>query len=392
MTCFISDGHLIHSRYPGLGEFCADVFAGRPMLTDIRSRFLPEKFPVAFGSVLEPGLLGLENSPHYLFDYATRMERALELLIAGFFKKVPAGLPFDACFFSRSPGIRFNFSKSVEGNRAGPHLSGIRIRDGLVNALNKSAGSAFKQENITVLSGTCASGLITAGLIASQMKRNNWRRVLAVGIDLFSIERSWTLAGLGAAASHQSSEELIQGPFSSNRKGFIQSEAAAVLLFESEAGLRERGAGAFSRVSNFYQNADGETLTAGSANGAQIERCMREAGKNRKITTVKAHGTGTVLNDASEGGAIGRAFSDPLVLSFKGQIGHTLDASGFVELLLCNEIFKRSRAPACLNLQELDPKINARLLTEASAFHEDHILLNSFGFGGFNASLLLARA
>lgn len=391
MSVFFSAGAFMHSKYDDLERFLSDLFNGVNMIGDIRSKYLPERFPVKYGSVFEPKMLGMEESKTYLYDVDLRMRRTIDKLFSDFSNGFSPNCEIDACIVNRSPGRAFNFSRPFTNNCSPGFLSETDLREKIADLISKGTKKNFPVERVSLLDATCATGLVVAGKMEYLMKRNGWQRVVVVGLDFFNIGRSWILSGLGAAAINDSDDEPIAGPFSKERKGFHQSDGAAILIFETEEALKQRGQKAFSRVSSFYQNCDGESLVAGSTEGVQAENCMRAASRGKKISVVKTHGTATRLNDSNEAAAIKRAFGDPLVLSFKGQIGHTLNSSGLIELLICDGIFRWKKIPPALHLAPQDPSVSLRLPTTPQNFKEDHILVNAFGFGGYNASVLIER-
>jgi 3-oxoacyl-[acyl-carrier-protein] synthase II len=115
-----------------------------------------------------------------------------------------------------------------------------------------------------------------------------------------------------------------------------------------------------------------------------------------KIDYINAHGTGTELNDISEGTAIKTVFGDHAyklpVSSTKSSLGHLIGASGAVELIICVKAINESVIPATTNLENQDPRCDLNMdyvPLEARQAKVDFALSNSFGFGGHNASLVV---
>lgn len=119
-----------------------------------------------------------------------------------------------------------------------------------------------------------------------------------------------------------------------------------------------------------------------------------------QIAYINAHGTGTVLNDASEASAInswaGNAVGKIHVSSTKAGIGHLLGAAGAVEAAVCLMALKEQWLPPMTTTVEPDPAVHFRLVQKPMKAKElnrpfEYALSNSFGFGGANASLLFRR-
>ena len=129
--------------------------------------------------------------------------------------------------------------------------------------------------------------------------------------------------------------------------------------------------------------------------GAELamRRAMRFAGlKASDIGYVNAHGTGTPLGDVAESLAIQRVLGSQVpVSSIKGAIGHTIAAAGALEGAACIWALLNDTLPGTVGLNELDPKCPVNALREPLHQRVQHIISNSFGFGGQNASLIFSR-
>ena len=122
-----------------------------------------------------------------------------------------------------------------------------------------------------------------------------------------------------------------------------------------------------------------------------MSECLRSAGlKPEEIGYINAHGTGTGINDLAEGVAIDRLFGKkaPLVSSTKSFTGHTLGAAGAVEAVLSVLALKEQKVWPSLNLKEPMPEISFLPPAEILSMPLNHVMSNSFGFGGNNTSLI----
>ncbi len=189
-------------------------------------------------------------------------------------------------------------------------------------------------------------------------------------------------------------------PFDENRDGFVMGEGAAMLVLEAEDVAEARGATALAEVLGAASTADAYHITAPHPEGDGAERAMRlameDAGLDlRDITYINAHGTGTDLNDSTEGMVIERIFDghQPAVSSIKGTTGHGLGASGSIEAAVVVEAMRRRELPPNVGLSNQDPEIPLTdIVTELRPWEPGPALSNSFGFGGHNTVLAFGPA
>lgn len=189
----------------------------------------------------------------------------------------------------------------------------------------------------------------------------------------------------------------ISRPFDAERDGFIQAEAAGVIVIEELEGARARGATILAELMGYATTADAHHITAPSPGGRGAIRCMERAIEDAGITAadityINAHGTSTPLNDAAEAQAIDHLFGSPgpYVTSIKGVCGHALGAAGALEAVSVVESMQRSVIPPTANTTAVDPELpQIRLVTgEPADWTPGPTLSNSFGFGGHNATLV----
>jgi 3-oxoacyl-[acyl-carrier-protein] synthase-1 len=132
----------------------------------------------------------------------------------------------------------------------------------------------------------------------------------------------------------------------------------------------------------------------GAGARAAIEQALREAGlAPGQIDYINLHGTGTRSNDAAEDHAVFDVFGDQVpASSTKGATGHTLGAAGILEAVVAALAIEHGIAPGGLNSTTPDPGLRTQYLRSNLSRRIDRVLSNSFGFGGANCSLVLARA
>lgn len=186
-------------------------------------------------------------------------------------------------------------------------------------------------------------------------------------------------------------------PFDVDRDGFVLGEGAAILVVETKEQAEARGATIIAELTGGASTADAHHITAPHPEGAGAERAVRLALEDAGLSPtdvgyVNAHGTGTELNDRTEGAVIERIFgsNQPAVSSIKGTTGHALGASGAIEAAAVILAIERSELPPNVGLDSQDPDIP---LTDVAVERRDWdprpALSNSFGFGGHNTVLVI---
>ncbi|HTL85915.1 MAG TPA: beta-ketoacyl-ACP synthase II [Acidimicrobiia bacterium] len=187
-------------------------------------------------------------------------------------------------------------------------------------------------------------------------------------------------------------------PFDADRDGFVMGEGAAALVVERWDRAVARGARIYGEVLGYGRNADAYHITAPSPGGEGATACMLLALEDAGLTPdaikhVNAHGTSTPLNDAAESEAIRKVFGEnaPPVTSTKGVTGHLIGAAGATEAVACLLAITRGKLPPTANLERLGDDIALDVVAgSARPFEAAPVLSNSFGFGGHNATLVLA--
>jgi 3-oxoacyl-[acyl-carrier-protein] synthase II len=188
-------------------------------------------------------------------------------------------------------------------------------------------------------------------------------------------------------------------PFDVDRDGFVMGEGAAILILEAEEIATERGATILAELKGGASTADAHHITAPHPKGEGAERAIRlalaDAGLTPgEVTYVNAHGTGTDLNDRTEGGVIDRVFDvQPAVSSIKGTTGHALGASGSIEAAVVVEAMRRHELPPNIGLVTQDPEIPLDdIVRQPREWAPAAAISNSFGFGGHNTVLAFVPA
>lgn len=246
---------------------------------------------------------------------------------------------------------------------------------------------------LRVVSTACASGNAALGAALDLLREGACDVVLAGGVDAV---QGYVIAGFGALRAH--AREACR-PFDRRRNGLNLGEGAAVLVLETAAHARARGATPLAALTGYGLACDATHMTGPDREGLGAARGMnaalRDAGLPADaIDFVSLHGTATVFNDRMEARALtavlGARASQVPVNSIKGVLGHTLGASGAFEAVMAVEALRAQLIPPTCGFEEPDPDIDLQVVAGAALARPlRRILSTSSGFGGINAALVL---
>tara|TARA_R110002051_G_scaffold18121_13_gene52365 strand:+ start:13201 stop:14487 length:1287 start_codon:yes stop_codon:yes gene_type:complete len=251
------------------------------------------------------------------------------------------------------------------------------------------------------LSTACASGATAIQLGVEAIRQGRTDRSLVVATDgSVSAEALIRFSLLSALSTQNDPPEKASKPFSKDRDGFVIAEGAATLVLESLEAAIARGAKVLGIVKGCGEKADHFHRTRSSPDGgpaiATIRAALEDAGMAETgIGYINAHGTSTPENDKMEYGAMLAVFGDLLkdipVSSNKSMIGHTLTAAGAVEAVFSIQTMLTGTVPPTINYVNPDPTIVLDVVPNEKRDQQvQAVLSNSFGFGGQNASLVMA--
>jgi 3-oxoacyl-[acyl-carrier-protein] synthase II len=246
------------------------------------------------------------------------------------------------------------------------------------------------RNNITTISTACSSSANAIMMGARLIRNNQLQRVLVGGSDALT---RFTINGFNAL-------EILSAtgckPFDKNRNGLTIGEGAAVLILEAEEVAPPDKV--ICEVTGYANVNEAFHATASSAEGLgailAMTKAMESASlKNSDIAYINAHGTGTEINDLSEGTAIEKVFGNwlPMVSSTKAFTGHTLGAAGAVEAVFSALALKYQIALPGLNFSDPMPEVNLRPVQKVTPMPVGHVMSNSFGFGGSNTTLIFSK-
>jgi 3-oxoacyl-[acyl-carrier-protein] synthase II len=249
---------------------------------------------------------------------------------------------------------------------------------------------------------SCASGTIAIGDAFRQIRDGYADVMIAGGAEAPLAPLCFGAFALIRAMSTRNDEpEVASRPFDKDRDGFVMGEGAAVFVLEEYERARARGARIYAEIAGYGTTNDAHHMTAPRPDGSQAARSMQLALDDAHVSPneigyVNTHGSSTPLNDTTETAAIKkvmgeRAYEVPMS-GTKGYYGHALGASGAIETAICALALEHEWLPPTVNLQVADEACDLNFLPGSGrAERVEHILTNSFGFGGINAALVLRR-
>jgi len=191
-------------------------------------------------------------------------------------------------------------------------------------------------------------------------------------------------------------------PFDSERDGFVFSEGAGLLVVEDLDHATRRGAEVYCELFGYGASTDASHITQPDAKGTGAMQSMIEALADAGLTPdridyINAHGTSTPLGDKAETLAVKKVFGDAArkvsISSTKSQLGHSLGASGGIEMVLTVKALQEQVVPPTINLTHPDPDCDLDYTPIEPRRRPLHIAMsNSFGFGGHNASVIVGQS
>jgi 3-oxoacyl-[acyl-carrier-protein] synthase II len=252
------------------------------------------------------------------------------------------------------------------------------------------------------ITSACSSSAHAVGESMRLIQRGDVDIMMAGGSEAAICEAGVAgFCALRALSQRNDEPERASRPFDKDRDGFVMGEGAAVLILEEFEHARKRGATILAEVTGYGANSDAYHMVQPSPNGEGASRCMRIALKDAKLNPdqidyINAHGTSTPIGDSMETVALKTVFGDHAykvsVSSTKSMTGHLLGAAGAVEAAYCVQALQHGYVPPTINLETPDPECDLNYVpNEPQKKTLNHVLTNSFGFGGTNASLIFSR-
>jgi len=284
-------------------------------------------------------------------------------------------------------------------DRVSPFLIPMMISDSAAGMLAIRVGA--RGPNMAIATA-CASGNNAIGDAMETIRRGSADVMIAGGSEGALVPLA--MAGMnvmGALSTRNDDPQTASRPFDKNRDGFLMGEGAGILIIEELEFAKARGANILCELTGYGTTDDAHHISAPAENGAGAAMSMKQALENANLTIndieyINAHGTSTPLNDKSETAAIKSVFGEQAykipVSSTKSMTGHLLGASGAVEAVFSILAIREGIIPPTINYEIPDPVCDLDYVpNQPRKVSPKHVMSNSFGFGGHNATLVISR-
>jgi 3-oxoacyl-[acyl-carrier-protein] synthase II len=273
----------------------------------------------------------------------------------------------------------------------------------LLNTASGHVSTLFGAKGVNIATATaCASAANSIGSALRAIQYGDADVMLTGGSEAALTPMG--LAGfqnMRALSFRTEAPQQASRPFDVDRDGFVLAEGAGVVVLEELEHARRRGARIYGELKGYGASGDAGHITQPDEEGVGASRAMtmalRDAGLDTEaIDYINAHGTSTPLGDAAETAAVKRVFGSHAkrlaLSSTKSQLGHTLGASGGIELVVCALSIDRGAIAPTINLDTPDPACDLDYTPKVAREARIRVAMsNNFGFGGHNASLILSR-
>lgn len=320
------------------------------------SRLSPGGLPPSrVGIILGQGLSGMQSVENWYRDYFIEKTGITTDDFIASFPNTPAAI---LAMEYGIPGLNYTINTACSSGAAAVGLGFQLIRSGILDV--------------------CIAGGADAPLTSATLKNFERLRVLN--------------------SKSNDSPETASRPFSGDRKGFVLSEGAGILILESEAYPR-RGRKPLCEIIGYGSNNNAAHMLAPDKSGQAlaIKAALEDAGiQPDQVDYIHAHGTGTKLNDLVETEAIKTVFgaraTEIPISSVKSMIGHTIGASAALSIICTIQSINSAFLPPTINCTVPDPKLDLDYVALSGRPKKIRTaIVNAFGFGGNNNIIVLKQ-
>lgn len=389
-------------------ENWANILAGKSGI-DYLTKFDTEPYSVSFGGELK----GFKASDYILPKEAKKMDPFIHYGIAAGAQAIrDSGLEVtdeNATRIGVSIGSGIGGIGSIETQhnamlKGGPRkVSPFFVPSSIINMISGNLSIMFglKGPNMAIATA-CATGTHSIGDSARMIEYGDADVMIAGGAEYATTEMG--LAGFAAAralSTRNDNPQAASRPWDKDRDGFVLSDGAGAVVLEEYEHAKARGATIYAEVLGFGMSGDAYHMTLPAKGGEGAARCMTTALNNAKldpskINYINAHGTSTPAGDVCETSAVKSVFGDHAynltMSSTKSMTGHALGAAGAMEAVFTALAIKNQQLPPTINLENPEEGCDLDYVaTGARDAKIDYALSNSFGFGGTNATIVLAK-
>ncbi len=281
--------------------------------------------------------------------------------------------------------------------RVSPHLVPMLMPNGPAATVGLALGA---RAGVHTPVSACASGAEALALALEVLRSGRADVVVAGGSE--ACVHPLPMAGFAqmrALSTRNDAPEAASRPYDKGRDGFVLGEGAGILVLETEEHARARGARVHARLAGAGLASDAHHVTApdpaGRGAARSIALALRDAGADpQDLGHINAHATSTPLGDIAEARAFTAVLGGhkPPVTAIKSCTGHLLGAAGAVEAIASVVALRDGVVPPIRNLDDLDDEADVDAVRIEPRRHaHDLALSTSFGFGGHDVSLVLAR-
>ncbi|MBN1424556.1 beta-ketoacyl-ACP synthase II [Candidatus Fermentibacteria bacterium] len=370
--------------------------------------------PSAFDSQIAGELKGFDPEPILTKKEARRMDLFLQYAVVAAEEAVRGARIAETGFVSPRAGVIFGSGiggiqtltsqhdvllKDGPG-RVSPFFVPMMIADMAPGLISMRHG--LRGVNFATVSA-CASAAHAVGEAFRAVQHGHADLMIAGGSEASICPLSYAgFCSMKALARRNHDPQGASRPFDRDRDGFVMAEGAGALVLERLEHALARGVEPLAEIAGYGASADAYHMTAPDPEGVGATQAMAEALHDAGISPdavdyINAHGTSTKLNDVTETLAIHRVFgphaTSLMVSSTKSMLGHTLGASGAIELIATILQIRHGWVHPTANLENPDPQCDLDYVPLVGRTADISVALsNSFGFGGHNASIVVRRA
>lgn len=297
-----------------------------------------------------------------------------------------------------SPFWQRVITESMESPRGSRAVGPYGVTKTMTSTNSACVAPPFKIKGVNYsVNSACATSAHCIGHAWELIQLNKQDIIFAGGGEEISWELACSFDGMGALnGSNNDDPSQASRPFDINRKGFVISGGAGIVVVEELEHAKKRGAKIYAELVGYGANSDGDNMVEPSGEGSM--RCMKIALStvNDKVDYINAHGTSTKVGDIKELRSIKKVFTDigeiPFISSTKSITGHALGAAGVNEVIYSLLMLNNGFISPNVNLVQLDDDVkDVPVVSKLKKINLNVIMSNSFGFGGTNASLILKK-
>ncbi|HCH66814.1 MAG: hypothetical protein CL927_17660 [Deltaproteobacteria bacterium] len=386
----------------GVERAWTEIVRGTSAIRGI-TRFDPTGFPVRFGAQV-PDLPAIADIPSEVAPLATDLKGRLSVLALR-----------EALAMSALPVLGPRAGVCIGSEAARPSLADVAHRlatnlppsadelarmrpDAPTRLMAALAGATGPRSTVST---ACTSSSQAVGEGVLRLRRGEVDAMIVGGVDVLVDPIMVTgFSLLGALSTRNDDPAGASRPFDADRDGFVLGEGAGVLVLETLASARARGASIVGEILGYGCSCNAYRITDSPPDGRGAAQSMAAALADAGIAAeevdyINAHGTSTMMNDASETRGIHRALgsrgASVRVSSTKSMTGHLVAACGAVEAIYSVLACRDGVVPPTANLHRPDPECDLHHVPfDAVQAPVRHAMTNAFGFGGSNGTLVVA--